>query len=565
LPSSKNHSSSTAPPTSTITTATTTPRFKKDSASFALSPKLATPSSASNARSSPSFEETSRLKKVFVITDQYSKIFGYRVLNSQLSFYLGFCQLLVCVWALSQHIYSLAIHKEVLYCNFNENITDSKFMVGVDAIIFDVGLFHSLWGIQGCVAQHLDGGYGRFGWCIAHIFAFCFSLPFAFCSHPKPRLLWPLLIMQSIYGIGLLILSLAALPRVLPTFMGDIGNAPIGAILVYVFGAAMNYMLLYWYWHWYWFIESEYESATKLRHNRLTDEVHSDPRRRPFHYPSEQLFHSNGFTPQSQRMLLGTSPLGTATTVQMIPNGTNTNMTKQVPYPNRYLQNQSNGIARRDYQQPPPLNFNGGGGYIPSENGYYGPMVASPMSQQSQRESLISNVSNLHFSKMQQQPQKPLPQRLSKSIYDSTIPSDLLSPQGYSDDYPSDDSATAPILSHSSPHYSPLTSSSLSKYRPTNFNNALKSSSSVTSSPGTGGGIGYATMAQARYAKFNSQPVSFRKTSITPGGAPFVGNRIASSQQIFLQSQSQGCSISSPSRNSRNGTPIVGPMYSTAI
>uniref|UniRef100_A0A914YLX0 Uncharacterized protein n=1 Tax=Panagrolaimus superbus TaxID=310955 RepID=A0A914YLX0_9BILA len=470
-------------------------------------------------------------------------------------------------------------------------------MVGVDAIIFDVGLFHSLWGIQGCVAQHLDGGYGRFGWCITHILAFCFSLPFAFCTHPRPRMLWPLLIMQSIYGIGLLILSLAALPRILPTFMGDIGNAPIGAILVYVFGAAMNYMLLYWYWHWYWFIESEYESATKLRHNRLSNEVHSDPRRRPFHYPSESLFHANGFSPQSQRILLGTSPPGTATTtttttVQMIPNGTS--MIKQVPYPSRQYQNhqqklQGNGTAKRDehnyskpvqQQQPPPppLSSNFNGGYIPSENGYYGPMIASPMSQQSQRESLISNVSNLHFSKMhQQQYPQPTPttisqpHRLSKSFYDP-IPSDLLSPQCLSDDYPSDDSATAPILSHSSPHYSPLTGSSQSKYRPTNFTHALKQSSSVTSSPGGGlGGMGYATLAQARYAKFNnSQPVSFRKTSITPGGAPLIGNRIASSSQIQIpQQHSQGCSsISSPSRpssHSRHGTPIIGPMYSTAI
>uniref|UniRef100_A0AC34GL39 Uncharacterized protein n=1 Tax=Panagrolaimus sp. ES5 TaxID=591445 RepID=A0AC34GL39_9BILA len=133
---------------------------------------------------------------------------------------------------------------------------------------------------------------------------------------------------------------------------------------------------------------------------------------------------------------------------------------------------------------------------------------------------------------------QPHSQRLSKSFYDP-IPSDLLSPQCLSDEYPSDDSATAPILSHSSPHYSPLTGSSQSKYRPTNFNHALKQSSSVTSSS-PGGGMGYATMAQARYAKFNnSQPVSFRKTSITPGGATFVGNRIASSSQIQLQQQSQ--------------------------
>lgn len=67
-------------------------------------------------------------------------------------------------------------------------------LTAVDAIIFDVGLFHSLWGIQGCVAQHLDGGYGRFGWCITHTITLILCLPFAFVSRPKPYCLWPLLV-----------------------------------------------------------------------------------------------------------------------------------------------------------------------------------------------------------------------------------------------------------------------------------------------------------------------------------------------------------------------------------
>uniref|UniRef100_A0AC34QML8 Uncharacterized protein n=1 Tax=Panagrolaimus sp. JU765 TaxID=591449 RepID=A0AC34QML8_9BILA len=158
-----------------------------------------------------------------------------------------------------------------------------QLLVGVDAIIFDIGLFHSLWGIQGCVAEHLDGGYGRFGWCICHSFCLLFCLPFAFVTRPKPFFLWPLLIQQSAYGIGLLILSLAALPRILPTFMGDLSNAPLFAILFYLFGALMNYWLLYVYYHWYWHVESEYDSATKLKHNRLSTEIEeADPRKRPF-------------------------------------------------------------------------------------------------------------------------------------------------------------------------------------------------------------------------------------------------------------------------------------------
>jgi hypothetical protein len=548
------------------------------------------------------------MKKLIFITDQYSKIWGYRFLNSQLSFYIGICQLLVCLWALLQHIYSIINYNKVLYCNF-ENVTltdEPQLLVGVDAIIFDVGLFHSLWGIHGCVAQHLDGGYGRFGWCISHIFSLTFCLPFAFCSHPKPIYLWPLLIQQSIYGIGLLILSLAALPRVLPSFMGDIGSAPTGAIFIYVFGATMNYLLLYWYWHWYWFIEAEYESATKLRHNRLSDDVHIDPRRRPFHYPAEELDgRSNGFIPQSQRFLVETtssSPgtaAATSATIQMIANGINKfpksttpptlPTTKQVPYPtsSRSHQSQHQQIQQPVHQElqqpihqqlhqpsfdqtnghvnnrraPPPMYNNG---YAASDSGYYGPaMIQSPMSQQSRQESFSSNFSN--FPKIQ----LPHQHRHQKPpIYDQ-IPSDLISPQYQSDDnyYPSDDSATAPILSHFPSHQKEKTGSqniSNKKFRPIQHQQhqyALKQSSSATSS--ITGGMGYATMAQARYAKFNSQPVTFRKSSITPGGAPFAGNRIKQQQQ---QSQ-QHCSLSSPSTkpHSRLGTPVISPMYSTAI
>lgn len=46
--------------------------------------------------------------KYIVIRDEHSKLFGHRFLNSQLSLYLGFVQLLVCLWALIQHIWAMA-------------------------------------------------------------------------------------------------------------------------------------------------------------------------------------------------------------------------------------------------------------------------------------------------------------------------------------------------------------------------------------------------------------------------------------------------------------------------
>ncbi|KAH7723783.1 Protein K04C2.7 [Aphelenchoides avenae] len=206
-----------------------------------------------------------------VITDQHSKIFGHRLLNSQLALYIGVIQLFVCIWSLTQHVFSILAFDKILHCDFSNNSTLPPLLTAVDAIIFDVGLFHALWGIDGCVAQHLDGGYGRFAWCICHTLALMFCLPFAFVARPKPYYLWPLLIQQSAYGIGMLILSLAALPRVLPTFMGDVENTPVIPILVYTVGTLMNFFLLYIYWHWYWHVESEWASARKIRSDRVVD------------------------------------------------------------------------------------------------------------------------------------------------------------------------------------------------------------------------------------------------------------------------------------------------------
>ncbi|TKR93506.1 hypothetical protein L596_007949 [Steinernema carpocapsae] len=205
--------------------------------------------------------------RVLVVRDQHTKIFGQRLLNSQLSLYIGLLQLLICIWSLTQHVYSIIYYDEILYCDF-KNASAPWAMVSVDAIIFDIGLFHSLWGIDGCIAQHLDGGYGRFGWCTCHTLALIFCLPFAFANRPRPIYLWPLLIQQSAYGIGLLILSLAALPRVLPTFMGDLNNAPLLSILTYLVGTILNFFLLYIYWHWYWYVEEMWNSARKIRNDQ---------------------------------------------------------------------------------------------------------------------------------------------------------------------------------------------------------------------------------------------------------------------------------------------------------
>lgn len=79
----------------------------------------------------------------------------------------------------------------MLHCDF-EN--ETSLLWAADAIIFDLGLFHVLWGIQGCVAEYMDGGFGRLGWCLSHSLCLLVSLPLPFVRRPRPCLLWPLLV-----------------------------------------------------------------------------------------------------------------------------------------------------------------------------------------------------------------------------------------------------------------------------------------------------------------------------------------------------------------------------------
>uniref|UniRef100_A0A914X6P8 Uncharacterized protein n=1 Tax=Plectus sambesii TaxID=2011161 RepID=A0A914X6P8_9BILA len=206
------------------------------------------------------------MTKFFVVKDEYLALKGRQIENRLVCIYLGLFQLIVVCWALSQHIYSLVLYQQVLKCDFDNATGIETLIASVDVIIFDVGLFHSLWGIEGCVAEHLDGGYGRFFWCICHTFALVSFLPVALCvKRPTPMMLWPLLVQQSAYGVGLLILSLAALPRVLPAFMGDWNAIQFFPILVYSIGAGMNFLLLYVYWHWYWHVEAQYKARFPSR------------------------------------------------------------------------------------------------------------------------------------------------------------------------------------------------------------------------------------------------------------------------------------------------------------
>ncbi|CAD6184538.1 unnamed protein product [Caenorhabditis auriculariae] len=205
--------------------------------------------------------EGRRRMALLKVRDECTKLVGHRFLNSHICLCISLVQLLVCCWAVAQHANSYIVYHKILKCDFLEG---SLPLEAVDAVIFDVRLFHYLWGIRGCVAEYLDGGFGRLAWCISHSTSLLFSLPVAFISHPRPCYFWPLLVQQSAYGICLLILLLAALPRIVVLLAAPYA-APLAPILFYFFGTSLNFFHLYVYWHWYWHVSSRWNSVVRVK------------------------------------------------------------------------------------------------------------------------------------------------------------------------------------------------------------------------------------------------------------------------------------------------------------
>ncbi|VDL78751.1 unnamed protein product [Nippostrongylus brasiliensis] len=93
---------------------------------------------------------------------------------------------------------------------------------------------------------------------------------------------------QSAYGIGLLILLIAALPRILPQLM-EPHAVPVVPISVYIFGTMLNFFLLYVYWHWYWHVASLWGSAVRVRFGRVVRNANNRSRRDRPMIPKEEM------------------------------------------------------------------------------------------------------------------------------------------------------------------------------------------------------------------------------------------------------------------------------------
>ncbi|KJH46243.1 hypothetical protein DICVIV_07679 [Dictyocaulus viviparus] len=95
----------------------------------------------------------------------------------------------------------------------------------------------------------------RFGWCIEHTTALLIAI-FSLLCKPKPLwLLWPGLLLQSSYSLGLSVLTMATAPKHLEALGGRIDVELALMLGAYISGFLFNWIFTFILWHYYWHLE----------------------------------------------------------------------------------------------------------------------------------------------------------------------------------------------------------------------------------------------------------------------------------------------------------------------
>ncbi|WKY07120.1 hypothetical protein Q1695_006937 [Nippostrongylus brasiliensis] len=210
-----------------------------------------------------------RLLWCVFIEEKETRICCIRIPNRPLAAVCALLQLSVAFTSLFQHVFSIYKHRHVFLCR--SGIADGaplgERLLAYDVIIFDFGLMHRVLGTEECVANYLDGGYMRFGWCIEQSSALCIAL-FSLICMPRPLwLLWPGLLLQSSYSLGLSVLTMATAPKLLEALGGRVDLNLAVMFSIYIFGFLFNWIFTFILWHHYWHLEQLY-SPTELKRSR---------------------------------------------------------------------------------------------------------------------------------------------------------------------------------------------------------------------------------------------------------------------------------------------------------
>ncbi|CAJ0574572.1 unnamed protein product, partial [Mesorhabditis spiculigera] len=207
-----------------------------------------------------------RLLWCMQIEEKDSSVFGLKVRNRQLAVFFTLLQLSVACISFFQHIFSIYRYQNVFLCksdiDYEKADLETRFLA-YDMIIFDFGLMRRVLGTDECVANYLDGGYMRFAWCFQHASALSLALMALLCC-PRPIwLLWPALMMQSSYSLGMSVLTMATAPKILEALGGAVSINLWIPFLLFIGGFCVNWLFTFVLWHHYWHVEHREERRRK--------------------------------------------------------------------------------------------------------------------------------------------------------------------------------------------------------------------------------------------------------------------------------------------------------------
>lgn len=179
------------------------------------------------------------------------------VTNRTISAVLGALQLIIAAVSLYQHIFSVIHFNHIFKCqaNISADATLAEHFLAYDIIIFDYGLMHRVLGTTECVANYLDGGYMRGLWCFQQLSALMTMYSGLYLFPNYTWMLWPALLVQSSYALGLAVLTMATAPKLLEAIGGKVTEALFKRLCIFFGGILVNWLFTLTLWHHYWFVD----------------------------------------------------------------------------------------------------------------------------------------------------------------------------------------------------------------------------------------------------------------------------------------------------------------------
>lgn len=213
------------------------------------------------------------MPKLFIIEEARTHFGCFWLSNRLLCLTLGLAQLGIAGVSLSQHVYSVYRYGKIFFCQSNiTGLPNASEFLAYDIIIFDYGLNMYLLGTQECVANYMDGGYGRSLWCVGHTSAIFLLLCALLCSRPNLIFFYPAILQQSIYALGLVVLTLATLPKLLVAVFAEPKPHVLLLIFIFFVGMVFTWFFTLVLWHWFWHLEAQQEKETQPANPQSTIE-----------------------------------------------------------------------------------------------------------------------------------------------------------------------------------------------------------------------------------------------------------------------------------------------------